>query len=80
MAVDRALVIDILPTSEQPSGTAWAARMLVVGSVAGFFMYVIASPYPSKPIPPIPPLPHIPIHDYPNRPLSNLFIYHLEAM
>jgi hypothetical protein len=40
MAVDRALMVDTLPAFEQPSGTAWAARMLAIGSVAGFFMCV----------------------------------------
>lgn len=37
-AVDRALLVDILPTSQQPDGNAWAARMLGVGSVAGYFV------------------------------------------
>ncbi|TFK45670.1 MFS general substrate transporter [Heliocybe sulcata] len=37
-AVDRALIVDILPTGEQASGNAWAARMLGIGSVAGFFV------------------------------------------
>ncbi|KAH7929288.1 MFS general substrate transporter [Leucogyrophana mollusca] len=37
-AVDRALLVDTLPPSEQPSGNAWAARMLAIGSVAGFFV------------------------------------------
>ncbi|KDQ54087.1 hypothetical protein JAAARDRAFT_410743 [Jaapia argillacea MUCL 33604] len=37
-AVDRALLVDTLPTSEQASGNAWAARMLGIGSVAGFFV------------------------------------------
>jgi solute carrier family 45, member 1/2/4 len=37
-AVDRALIVDTLPTSEQAAGNAWAARMLGIGSVAGFFM------------------------------------------
>ena len=40
MAVDRALMVDTLPSFEQPSGTAWAARMLAIGSVAGFYVYV----------------------------------------
>lgn len=39
-AVDRALLVDILSTSLQPSGNAWAAKMLGFGSVLGFFMYV----------------------------------------
>ncbi|OAX38849.1 MFS general substrate transporter [Rhizopogon vinicolor AM-OR11-026] len=37
-ALDRALLVDTLPTSEQPSGNAWAARMLATGSVLGFFI------------------------------------------
>lgn len=35
-AMDRALLIDTLRTSQQPSGNAWAARMLGIGSVLGF--------------------------------------------
>lgn len=37
-ALDRALIVDILPTSEQPSGNAWAARMVAIGSVVGFYV------------------------------------------
>lgn len=37
-AVDRALLVDTVPPSEQLSGNAWAARMLGVGSVVGFFV------------------------------------------
>ncbi|KAI0340319.1 MFS general substrate transporter [Trametopsis cervina] len=37
-AVDRALLVDTLPPSDQPDGNAWAARMLGVGSVAGYFV------------------------------------------
>lgn len=37
-AVDRALLVDTLPSSAQASGNAWAARMLGVGSVVGFFV------------------------------------------
>ncbi|KAG8215937.1 major facilitator superfamily domain-containing protein [Butyriboletus roseoflavus] len=37
-ALDRALLVDILPATKQPAGNAWAARMLAVGSVAGFFV------------------------------------------
>ncbi|KDR74758.1 hypothetical protein GALMADRAFT_269030 [Galerina marginata CBS 339.88] len=37
-AVDRALVVDTLLSSEQAAGNAWAARMLGVGAVAGFFV------------------------------------------
>ncbi|KDQ54090.1 hypothetical protein JAAARDRAFT_136172 [Jaapia argillacea MUCL 33604] len=37
-AVDRALLVDTLPTSEQANGNAWIARMLGIGSVAAFFV------------------------------------------
>ncbi|KAF8653633.1 hypothetical protein AX16_003785 [Volvariella volvacea WC 439] len=37
-AVDRALLVDTLPTSDQAQANAWAARMLGVGSVVGFFV------------------------------------------
>ncbi|KAF8627150.1 hypothetical protein AX17_006367 [Amanita inopinata Kibby_2008] len=37
-AVDRALLIDTIPPSAQPAGNAWAARMLGIGSVIGFFV------------------------------------------
>ncbi|KAH8102283.1 MFS general substrate transporter [Cristinia sonorae] len=37
-AVDRALLVDTLPTSKQADGNAWAARMLGIGSVAGYFI------------------------------------------
>lgn len=39
-AVDRALLVDTLPTDEQAQGNAWAAQMLGIGSVVGFFVYV----------------------------------------
>lgn len=42
-AVDRALLVDTLPSSSQPAGNAWAARMLGVGSVVGFYVYVSTS-------------------------------------
>ncbi|KAF9242259.1 hypothetical protein BU15DRAFT_86856 [Melanogaster broomeanus] len=35
---DRALLVDTLPTAEQSTGNAWAAGMLAVGSVTGFFV------------------------------------------
>ena len=38
MSVDRALLVDTIPSSEQPLGNAWAARMAGVGSILGFFM------------------------------------------
>ncbi|KAJ6617111.1 major facilitator superfamily domain-containing protein [Mycena sp. CBHHK59/15] len=37
-AVDRALLVDTLPPSLQPAGNAWAALMLGMGSVVGFFV------------------------------------------
>jgi len=40
-ALDRALLVDTLPTSEQPSGNAWAACMLAIGSVVGFYVYAL---------------------------------------
>ncbi len=38
MAVDRALLVDTLPASQQPAANAWAAAMFSLGSVIGFFM------------------------------------------
>lgn len=46
-AADRALLVDILPPSQQEVGNAWAGRMFGLGSVAGFFVYVM--PIPSVP-------------------------------
>lgn len=43
-ALDRALLVDTLPPSGQPSGNAWAARMLAIGSVLGFFVGEIDLP------------------------------------
>ena len=37
-AMDRALLVDILPISEQERGNAWAGRMFGIGSVVGFFV------------------------------------------
>ncbi|KAJ7468281.1 major facilitator superfamily domain-containing protein [Mycena galericulata] len=37
-AVDRALLVDTLPSSMQASGNAWAASMLGFGSLVGFFV------------------------------------------
>ncbi|KAJ7840426.1 major facilitator superfamily domain-containing protein [Mycena leptocephala] len=37
-AVDRALLVDTLPPAIQASGNAWAASMLGLGSVIGFFV------------------------------------------
>ncbi|KAG5653717.1 hypothetical protein H0H81_011122 [Sphagnurus paluster] len=41
MAMDRALLVDTLPPSAQADGNAWAARMLGVGAVVGFFVGTI---------------------------------------
>ncbi|KAK0484971.1 sucrose transporter [Armillaria novae-zelandiae] len=38
MAVDRALLVDTLPASQQPAANAWAAAMFSLGSVIGFFI------------------------------------------
>ncbi|KXN89417.1 General alpha-glucoside permease [Leucoagaricus sp. SymC.cos] len=38
MAVDRALLVDTLPSSQQPQGNAWAARMMATGAIVGFFV------------------------------------------
>lgn len=40
MAVDRALVVDTLPSTQQPQGNAWAAGMGAVGAIVGFFVCV----------------------------------------
>lgn len=37
-AVDRALLVDTLSRAEQAKGNAWAAIMLGIGSVGGFFL------------------------------------------
>ncbi|KAL0581668.1 hypothetical protein V5O48_000370 [Marasmius crinis-equi] len=37
-AMDRALLVDVLPSALQPAGNAWAAKMLAIGSVVGFFI------------------------------------------
>ncbi|PIL29401.1 transporter [Ganoderma sinense ZZ0214-1] len=37
-AVDRALIVDTLPSADQADANAWAARMLGFGSVAGYFI------------------------------------------
>ena len=37
-AVDRALLVDVLSRAEQAKGNAWAAIMLGIGSVGGFFL------------------------------------------
>ncbi|KAL0946318.1 hypothetical protein HGRIS_012558 [Hohenbuehelia grisea] len=43
-AVDRALLVDTLPSSEQANGNAWGARMLAIGSVVGFYVGNIKLP------------------------------------
>ena len=37
-AADRALLVDTLPSSDQAAGNAWAARMVGIGSVVGFYV------------------------------------------
>lgn len=37
-ASDRALLVDVLPTEDQPLGNAWAAGMFGIGSVLTFFL------------------------------------------
>ncbi|KAG6864294.1 hypothetical protein C0991_010765 [Blastosporella zonata] len=44
MAMDRALLVDTLPPAAQSSGNAWAARMLGIGAVVGFFVGTIPLP------------------------------------
>ncbi|KAG6856083.1 hypothetical protein H0H87_007523 [Tephrocybe sp. NHM501043] len=44
MAMDRALLVDTLPPAAQSSGNAWAARMLGIGAVVGFFVETIPLP------------------------------------
>ncbi|KAF9037392.1 MFS general substrate transporter [Hymenopellis radicata] len=44
MAVDRALLVDVLPSSDQPAANAWAARMMSIGSVAGFYVGNLSLP------------------------------------
>ncbi|VDC04314.1 unnamed protein product [Peniophora sp. CBMAI 1063] len=38
MSMDRALIVDTLPSEKQPIGSAWAARMMGIGSVVGFLI------------------------------------------
>lgn len=42
-AADRAILVDLLPPSQQEVGNAWAGRMFGLGSVAGFFVSVALS-------------------------------------
>ncbi|KZP04887.1 hypothetical protein FIBSPDRAFT_708005, partial [Athelia psychrophila] len=44
-AVNRALIIDTLPSAQQASGNAWASRMMGVGGIAGFFLGSIDLPH-----------------------------------
>jgi solute carrier family 45, member 1/2/4 len=39
-AMDRALLVDVLPATEQERGNAWAGRMFGLGSIIGFFACV----------------------------------------
>jgi solute carrier family 45 protein 1/2/4 len=36
----RALIVDVLPVSQQQHGSAWASRMIAVGNIMGYFAYV----------------------------------------
>ncbi|KAL9932533.1 hypothetical protein V8E36_008650 [Tilletia maclaganii] len=38
MSVDRALILDILPTSQQALGNAWAVRLTSIGLLTGFLI------------------------------------------
>lgn len=40
MAVDRALLVDVLPASQQEVANAWGARMVQIGSIVGYWMCV----------------------------------------
>ncbi|KAF9515837.1 hypothetical protein BS47DRAFT_1444339, partial [Hydnum rufescens UP504] len=44
MATDRAILVDILPASDQELGNAWAGRLAGLGSIAGFFVGNIPLP------------------------------------
>ncbi|KAM0788744.1 hypothetical protein ACM66B_002836 [Microbotryomycetes sp. NB124-2] len=37
-AMDRALLVDVVPPSQQPAANAWASRLMGVGAVFGFWM------------------------------------------
>jgi hypothetical protein len=39
MAVDRALIVDVLAPPLQDQANAWGSRMLSLGGLAGFYMY-----------------------------------------
>jgi solute carrier family 45 protein 1/2/4 len=41
MVMDRALIVDILPISEQANANAWGGLMHGIGRVAGFLVCVI---------------------------------------
>lgn len=43
MAVDRALLVDVLGPDEQDHANAWAARMVQFGQIGGYWMYVDSS-------------------------------------
>lgn len=49
MAVDRALLVDVLPASEQELANAWASRMVQFGSIAGYWMCVATIPLSAGP-------------------------------
>lgn len=38
MALDRSLILDMLPAEQQAAGNAWVARICSIGSILGFFV------------------------------------------
>lgn len=38
MAVDRSLILDMLPAEQQAAGNAWVARICAIGSILGFYV------------------------------------------
>ena len=51
MAMNRAFLVDVLPSSSQDNANAWASAMVSVGNVVGFFMCVHAFDYaPNYPL------------------------------
>jgi hypothetical protein len=39
MAVDRALLVDVLKPEEQDTANAWASLMISIGQIVGFWTY-----------------------------------------
>lgn len=44
MALDRSLILDMLPSDQQADGNAWAARLTNVGSILGFYVGDVTLP------------------------------------